>query len=240
MASQYLGSQINLNKEKEEGRIGVMLNCESRRQQMKEWEKTGGDCVEANFKKYWELGTKFGFENFQMLEQQTFNLDEEGFDGVKKEQGENFVIHHLIWNTKLNLIMDYSNGRTIMVDKDEYCKNFNCSAYYKALTGKGLYKRSLFWVALIGGEDYVNQYDCDDECVASMLFITYWCHHAFQTWWRREGNKEPNHYKNENDVKAFLNSEGGIGGGFKSGSSHKEQIKDLMDEIIIKKKVCLR
>lgn len=199
-----LGAQINFSKEEREGRMGFTLDCGSKEEQLGQWEKTEGDCVEANFKKYWELGNKFGFENFAMVEQQTYPLSEEGFDADAKLMKENFVIHHLVWNKKLNVVMDFSNNRTIIVDYETYKEEFNCSAWYQDRDGKKLYHLTRMWIKLVQGSDnFISKYDEMIEegvACASLLYLGYSCHHAFQCWWRRRYDKPSQYIKEDRDI----------------------------------------
>ena len=199
-----LGAQINFSQEVREGRMGFTLDCGSKEEQLGKWKETEGDCVEANFKKFWELGSKFGFENFAMVEQQTYPLSKEGFVEDAKLMKEDFVIHHLVLNKKLNVVMDFSNNRTIIVDYETYKKEFNCSAYYIERSGKKLYHLTRMWIKLVqGSNDLVSKYDKfmnDGDACASLLYLGYSCHHAFQCWWRRIYDKPSNYIKEHRDI----------------------------------------
>jgi hypothetical protein len=204
-----LGAQINFSQEKREGRMGFTLDCGSKEEQLDKWKETDGDCVEANFKKFWELGTKFGYENFAMVEQQTYPLSKEGFVEDAKLMKEDFVIHHLVLNKKLNVVMDFSNNRTIMVDYDTYKKEFNCSAWYIDRDGKRLYHLTRMWIKLVQeSDDFVSKFDefmseaSEDGrgASASLIYLGYSCHHAFQCWWRRRYDKPSQYSKEDRDI----------------------------------------
>ena len=203
MANFNLGAQINFTQEKREGRMGFTLDCGSKEEQLDKWKETDGDCVEANFKKYWELGTKFGFENFAMVEQQTYPLSEEGFVEDAKLMKENFVIHHLVLNKKLNVVMDFSNNRTVIVDYETYKKEFNCPAYYVERDGRILYNLTGFWIYTVeGSDDLVSKFEefmKDGTSAGSLIYLGLSCHHHFQSWWRRRHDK-PYSYGN---LRAF-------------------------------------
>ena len=77
-----------------------------------------GDCVSATFNKLKELSDKFGDEHFVSKSIVC--------DAIYSNNPlEEFVVHHVIVNTKLNLVMDFSNRRQVCVDVDKYIAGCN-------------------------------------------------------------------------------------------------------------------
>ena len=77
-----------------------------------------GDCVSATFNKLKELSDKFGDEHFVS---KTLVCPTTRSNNPLEE----FVVHHVVVNTKLNLVMDFSNRRQVCVDVDTYIAGCN-------------------------------------------------------------------------------------------------------------------
>lgn len=105
-------------------KVFLTLGCGDLESQIKKAEESQGDCVGSNFFKFVELTNKFGIENFEMLEFHTERLSKHGHQDPISPTSD-IIIHHIIHNTKLNLVMDFSNYRKIVVPYDDYFNQIN-------------------------------------------------------------------------------------------------------------------
>lgn len=146
-----------------------------------------GDCVKATFNKLKELSDKFGDEHFVS---KTLVCPTTRSNNPLEE----FVVHHVVENTKLNLVMDFSNRRECCVDTQEYIDTCNPTPIKMERVGE----RMSEWRTKTKGWMVANNLPIDnfhDGCVWLMMEML----HSL------EMERENKHFTADLDMDFFTN-----------------------------------